>query len=180
MSQAPVMPTTQDKPSGEFNAAPSGKIFGLMAEFDTPGALMSAAERVRDAGYRWWDCHTPFAVHGLDKAMGIKPTILPILVFCAGLTGATLGMGLQWFTNGTSFNVWSGIPGIMVRGYDFFISGKPASSFPTWIPVMFELTILLAALSAVGLMFLFNGLHMMIMPQAHAGHGHDHHVEDGQ
>ncbi len=164
MSQVPVMPSTQTPAPADLETVPSGKIYGLMAEFDTPGALMSAAERVRDAGFRWWDCHTPFPVHGLDKAMGIKPTILPILVFCAGLTGTTLGMVLQWFTNGTSFNIWSGIPGIFVRGYDFFISGKPASSFPTWIPVMFELTILLAALSAVGLMLLFNGLPRLYHP----------------
>ncbi len=86
MSQAPVMPTTETSSPTDLETVPSGKIYGLMAEFDTPGTLMIAAERVRDAGYRWWDCHTPFPVHGLDKAMGIKPTILPILVFCAGLT----------------------------------------------------------------------------------------------
>lgn len=164
MSQAPVMPTTQTSSPTEPETVPSGKIYGLMAEFDNPGALMSAAERVRDAGYRWWDCHTPFAVHGLDKAMGIKPTILPLLVFGGGVTGMILGMLLQWFTNGTSFNLWSGLPGIMVRGYDFLVSGKPASSFPTWIPVMFELTILFAALTAVGLMLLFNGLPRLYHP----------------
>ena len=164
MSQAPVMPSTQTPAPADLETVPSGKIYGLMAEFDTPGALMSAAERVRDAGFRWWDCHTPFPVHGLDKAMGIKPTILPILVFCGGLTGVTLGAVLQWFTNASSFNLWSGIPGIMVRGYDFFISGKPAASVPTWIPVMFELTILFSALGAVGLMFLLNGLPRLYHP----------------
>ncbi len=164
MSQAPVMPTTETPSPADLETVPSGKIYGLMAEFDTPGALMSAAERVRDAGFRWWDCHTPFPVHGLDKAMGIKPTILPILVFCGGLTGVTLGMVLQWFTNASSFNLWSGIPGIMVRGYDFLISGKPAATVPAWIPVMFELTILFSALGAVGLMFLLNGLPRLYHP----------------
>ncbi|MCZ6835579.1 MAG: DUF3341 domain-containing protein, partial [Planctomycetota bacterium] len=93
--------------------------------------------------------------HGLDKAMGIKPTILPILVFFGGITGTMVGALLQWFTNASGFDFWAIVP---VRGYEFLISGKPLSSFPTWIPVMFELTILFAALGAVGWMLLLNGL----------------------
>jgi len=152
MTQAPAQPATSS--TGDATAAP-GKLYGLMAEFDTPAAIMAAAEKVRDAGYRWWDCHTPFPVHGMDQAMGIKPTILPILVFFGGLTGTTLGVLLQWFTNATNFDFWLLVP---VIGYDFPISGKPLSSFPTWIPVVFELTILLSALGAVGWMLLLNGL----------------------
>jgi hypothetical protein len=131
------------------------KIWGLMAEFDTPAAIFHAARRAREAGYRWFDCHTPFPVHGLDKAMGIKPTILPILVFLGGATGVVLGVILQWFTNAMSFDFWLIVP---VRGYDFLISGKPLASVPAWIPVIFEMTILLAALGCVGWMFLLNGL----------------------
>ncbi len=65
-------------------------LYGLLAEFETPAAIHEAAKRVRDEGYRWWDCHTPFPVHGLDKAMGVRDTILPWLVFAAG---ATVGVG---------------------------------------------------------------------------------------
>lgn len=136
----------------------SGKFWGLMAEFDSPADIMAAAERTREAGYRWWDCHTPFAVHGLDKAMGIKPTILPILVFFGGATGTMLAIILQWFTNASGFDMFSGLPGIFVRGYEYAISGKPLISGPAWVPVVFEITVLLSALSCVGWLLLLNGL----------------------
>lgn len=151
--------TTADRP-----APRPTKLYGLIAEFETPGDLMAAAEKVRDSGFRWWDCHTPFPVHGLDKAMGIKPTILPILAFFGGLTGCMLGLILQWFTNASSFEMPSGIPGITIQGYEYLISGKPMISGPAWIPVMFEMTILLAALGTVGWMLLLNGLPMLYHP----------------
>jgi len=138
--------------------------WGLMAEFDSVDSIFEAARRTRAAGYRWWDCHTPFPVHGLDKAMGIKPTILPILTFFGGLTGCVIGLILQWFTNATSFDVPSGIPGITIQGYAYLISGKPMLSGPAWIPVIFEMTILLAALGTVGWMLLLNGLPMFYHP----------------
>ncbi len=90
---------------------------------------------VREAGFSKWDTHTPFVVHGLDAAMGIKPTKLPFLVFGAGLTGCAAGIGLQWFTN--------------AYDYPFLISGKPIFSLPANIPVAFEMTILFAAISAL-------------------------------
>ena len=62
----------------------SERLWGYAAEFKTPADIMDAAKKVADAGYKWWDCHTPFPVHGLDTAMGVKPTILPILVSSAG------------------------------------------------------------------------------------------------
>jgi hypothetical protein len=133
----------------------------VLAEFHDPASLLHAAEKVRDAGYRWWDCHTPFPVHGLDKAMGIQRTILPLLVFGAGLTGTTVGFILQTFTNATSISLWALV---WVTGYPFLISGKPLISLPAFIPVMFELTILLAATSCVGLMLLLNGLPWLSHP----------------
>jgi Protein of unknown function (DUF3341) len=135
------------------SAAPRPKIHGVLAEFHDPASLLHAAEKVREAGYRWWDCHTPFPVHGLDKAMGIQRTILPLLVFGAGLTGTTVGFILQAFTNASSLSIWALV---WVTGYPFLISGKPLISLPAFIPVMFELTILLAATSCVGLMLLLN------------------------
>ena len=122
---------------------------------------MEAAKKVNAAGYRFWDCHVPFPVHGLDKAMGIKRTILPLLVFGAGMTGTIIGFCLQAFTNAASFSIWALV---WVTGYPFLISGKPLMSVPAWIPIIFELTILLSALSAVGLMFLMNGLPRLSHP----------------
>lgn len=135
--------------------------FGLLAEFETPAQIMRAARAVHDAGYVEWDCHTPFPVHGLDKAMGVKPTILPVLVFFCGLMGVSLGFLLQWFTNAASIEAW--FFGI-VRGYEYMISGKPMMSLPAWIPVMFETTVLFSALATVGLMLVFNGLPRLYHP----------------
>lgn len=146
---------TEPQPGGAPAVRPSEPLWGLMAEFETPGQILEAARKTRDAGYRWFDCHSPFPVHGIDQAMGIKPTILPILVFFGGLTGFFAGIVLQWFTNASAFDIWALVP---VRGYPYLISGKPLLSGPAWIPVIFELTILLSAVGCVGLMFLLNGL----------------------
>jgi hypothetical protein len=150
-------------PSTTTGSAPARRtqLHGVLAEFHDPASLLHAAEKVRDAGYRWWDCHTPFPVHGLDKAMGIQRTILPLLVFGAGLTGTTLGFILQAFTNASSISLWALV---WVTGYPFLISGKPFLSLPAFIPVMFELTILLSATSCVGLMLLLNGLPWLSHP----------------
>ena len=138
-----------------------GGLFGLLAEFETPAAIMDAADKVREAGYRWWDCHTPFPVHGLDKVMGIRATILPLLVFGAGLTGTTIGFVLQWFTNATDFHFWLIVP---VTGYDFLVSGKPFFSLAVYPIVCFELTVLFAAIGAVVLMLVLNGLPQLYHP----------------
>lgn len=139
----------------------SEKLYGLLAEFETPAAIMTAAGAVREAGYRWWDCHTPFPVHGLDKAMGVQRTILPWLVMGAGATGAVVGFVLQWFTNATSFRAWALL---WVRGYDYLVSGKPALSAVVYPVVMFELTVLFAAVGCVVLLLLLNKLPQLYHP----------------
>ena len=123
---------------------------GYLAEFDSVDAILAAAEKVRDAGYRRWDTHTPFPVHGMDDAMGIRPTILPWLVAAGGVMGLLGGLALQIYTN--SIN------------YPFFISGKPLVSLPAFIPVIFECTILVAAFTAVFGMLLLNKLPMLYNP----------------
>src|SRR5262245_46214374 len=85
--------------------------YGVLAEFADPGALYRACEKVRDAGYTKWDAHSPFPVHGLDQAMGIKRSILPWIVLGMGLTGAVSGFGLQ---------AW-----VHTSAYPLVISGKP-------------------------------------------------------
>jgi hypothetical protein len=145
---------------GRSVGAESGRLYGLMAEFNTPADLVHAAERVRAAGYKWWDCHTPFPVHGLDKAMGVRPTILPVLVFFCGMTGTLLALGLQILTNSTQINV----PALFLHGYPFPVSGKPFNSLPAFIPVTFELTVLLSALGTVICLLLLNGLPRLYHP----------------
>jgi len=128
----------------------SAGLYGLVASFDKIDEFLDAVTKVRDAGFSKWDTHTPFVVHGLDAAMGIKPTKLPFLVFGAGLTGCAAGIGLQWFTN--------------VYDYPFLISGKPIFSLPANIPVAFEMTILFSAISALVGMLAFNGLPQLSHP----------------
>ena len=120
------------------------KIFGLLAEFDTPQAIYHACEEVRDAGYTKWDSYTPFPVHGLDKAMGLKASKVPWVSLVAGVTGASLGMILQWW--------------IATSGYETVISGKPFFSFQAFVPVTFELGILFGGLGTALGMFHFNRL----------------------
>jgi hypothetical protein len=111
------------------------KKFGLLAEYDTPAAVFKACEKIRDAGYKRWDSHTPFPVHNLDKAMGLKPSVLPFIVFACGMTGAACGLLLQW---------WSS-----TIAYPLVIAGKPLFSFQANVPVTFELGILFSAFGAV-------------------------------
>ncbi len=111
------------------------KIYGLLAEYDTPAEVFHACEKVRDAGYSKWDAHTPFAVHGLDSAMGLKPSVLPWIVFVSGMTGASGLMFLQW---------WSS-----VLAYPIIIAAKPLFSYQANVPVTFEGAILFSAFAAV-------------------------------
>lgn len=120
------------------------KFYGLLAEYDTPGQLVAAAEQVRDAGYRKWDCHSPFPIHGIDPAMGIRPTILPLLVFGAGMTGTALAILMQWW-----MNAWE---------WQWIVSGKPYFSLPQQIPIAFELTVLLAGFTSFLGMWALNKL----------------------
>jgi hypothetical protein len=121
-----------------------------LASFDLVDEFLAAATRVRDAGYTRWDAHSPFVIHGLDSAMGVKKTVLPYIVFAAGLTGAAAGILLQWWTN--AFD------------YPFLISGKPLFSLPANIPVIFEMTILFAAISALIGMLALNRLPQLYHP----------------
>jgi hypothetical protein len=130
---------------------------GYMAEFDTVEGVVTAAEKVRDAGYQRWDVHSPFPIHGIDGAMGIKPTILPWIVLGMGLTGLAAGIGLELFTNSFQHND-------VLPGYPFLISGKPLVSFPAFVPVFFETTVLLSAFGAVFGMLGLNKLPMLYNP----------------
>lgn len=134
-----------------MSAAPAGKtLWGIVAAFSSADDLIRGAKVVRDAGYTKWDAHAPFPVHGLDDAMGVKPTILPWLVLGAGLTGCGLGFLMQWWMNG--------------HDYKLIIAGKPFNSFTSDIPVMFEVTILFAALTTFFGMMALNKLPELAHP----------------
>jgi hypothetical protein len=120
------------------------EIYGLMAEFDSSTELVAAAEMVRDAGYTKTDAYSPFPIHEIDKALGIKRTILPYLVFAGGVTGCLSGLALQYFTH--------------VIDYPIIVGGRAYFSLPAFVPPAYELTILLASFTAVFGMLLLNGL----------------------
>jgi hypothetical protein len=133
-----------------LNPLPPGPCFGVVAEFGSPADLYHACERVRDAGFTRWDAHTPFPVHGLEGAMGLKRSLLPWIVLVAGLTGAALGFLLQLWVHTTA--------------YPLVISGKPLNSWPAFIPITFELGVLFAAFGAVFGMLGLNRLPMHYHP----------------
>lgn len=128
----------------------TGPLYGLLAEFDTAPALVHAVTRVRDAGFRHWDVHTPFPVHGMDDAMGIRGTRLPFLVLGGGITGLGLATLMQWWMNAVD--------------YPFLISGKPLFGLPANIPIMFELTVLFSAFATFFGMWGLNGMPKLYHP----------------
>lgn len=129
-------------------------IFGVIGQFDDVTSLMKAARAVRQAGYTRTDAYTPFPVHGLDDELGVKKTKLPMIVLTAGIIGALTGFGMQYFA--------------MAIHYPLNIGGKPLNSWPAFIPITFEVTVLFASLSAVIGMLALNGLPQPYHPVFHA------------
>lgn len=128
----------------------SNNTFGLVARFDSPVAVLHAAEEVRDAGYKNWDVITPFPIHGMDAAMGLRRSLVPRFTLTGGITGFTLGMlGIAYM------NAWN---------YPLAVGGKPMFSPIFAFPVSYELTILLSAFGTIGGMFLLNRLPMHYHP----------------
>jgi Protein of unknown function (DUF3341) len=117
------------------------KLYGVMAEFETPEQLLAAARKARDSGYKNIDAFTPFPIEGLSQAIGFRWTAVPLITLIGGIGGGLTGFGLQYWCSAIS--------------YPINIGGRPLNSWPAFIPVTFELTVLGAALfSVVGMMAL--------------------------
>ena len=119
-------------------------VYGLMAEFEQPVALISAARRAREAGYTRMDAYSPYPVEGLADALGFKRTMVPLIVLIGGVVGCIGGFLLQYWLSGSY--------------YPINVGGRPLNSWPSFIPITFEMTVLVAALSAVLGMLALNGL----------------------
>jgi hypothetical protein len=123
----------------------SGKdVYGVMAEFKTPGDLYHAAEKVRDAGFKKWDVYSPFPVHGMEEAMGLPATKLPLIVASIGLTGAALGFLFQYWVTAVDYKI--------------VVQGKPYDAWQPLVPVTFEIGVLFTAFTALLGMLAFNAL----------------------
>ena len=113
---------------------PPEKPYGIVGYFNQPAEIYKACESLRDAGYKDFDAYTPFPVHGLEIAMGLKPSRLPWIVFACGCTGGSLAVLMMIY-----MNVWD---------YPLVIGGKPFLTIPSYVPITFELTILFSAFGA--------------------------------
>lgn len=120
------------------------KTYAIIGQFDTTSDLIHGAEKVRDAGFRHWDVHTPFPVHGMDKAMGLRRSPVGYIAGISGFIGGAFALWLQWYTSAVDYPV--------------VIAGKPFFSYQAFVPVTFGLTILFAAIGAVVGMLMLNRL----------------------
>jgi Protein of unknown function (DUF3341) len=118
--------------------------YGVMAEFDTPTEVVAAARRVHEAGYRRIDAFSPYPIEELSEAIGVHSTRMPLIVLIGGIVGGLTGYLLQYYT--------------LVLDYPLNVGGKPPHSWPAFIPITFEMTVLGAGLSAVFGMLALNGL----------------------
>jgi hypothetical protein len=135
MSSAAAMPNASPRPA---------RLFGVLAEFRNPADVYHAAEKVRDAGYTKWDVHSPFPIHGIERAMGLGDSRLGwIALFCA-ISGAFGGFALQYW--------------IHMFAYPLLIAGKPLVAYPAYVPVTFEPGILFTAFGCLLGMMALNGL----------------------
>ena len=126
--------------------AENRKIYGFGAEFGSPADLIAAAEKIRDAGFKKWDVHTPFPVHGMDQAMGLGKSWLSAPVLGGGFTGFSTAVGLTF------------IPSFIL--YPMIVHGKPYNPMtaPAFFPIMFELTILFSAFTIIGTLLVMSQL----------------------
>lgn len=126
------------------------RIYGLLAEFKGPDELVEAAKKAYQAGYRKLDAYSPFPIEGLSEELGMRNTRLPWIVLGGGIIGAVAGYFMQYYS--------------MVIDYPINVGGRPLHSWPAFIPITFELSILFAVIAAVLGMFALNGLPMPYHP----------------
>ncbi|MFN0132632.1 MAG: DUF3341 domain-containing protein [Phycisphaerales bacterium] len=132
------------RPAPRFVTESGAEVYGVLAEFHTPSSVYQAAEKVRDKGFTRWDVFTPFPIHGIEEAMGVKRTILPVIMACGAFTGTFLALLMQW---------WMG-----AIDYPTVVQGKPHAAWEPWVPITFELSILLGSFTVLIAMLMLNGL----------------------
>ncbi|MDF1809541.1 MAG: DUF3341 domain-containing protein [Phycisphaerales bacterium] len=141
---ADYFPMLLRKQAPKFVTESGNPVYGIVAEFDETPKVFKAAAQVRDAGYSKWDVHTPFPIHDMEEAMGIKTTKLPLMAGGAALTGLCIAVVLQWGTTDIL--------------YPTVVQGKPFEAWQPFVPIMFELAILCTAFMCIFGMLALNGL----------------------
>ncbi|MFG0283680.1 MAG: DUF3341 domain-containing protein [Phycisphaerales bacterium JB039] len=143
MAISDYMPFLPPRPA-RFKTEDGAPVYGVMAEFHTTPEVFAAAEQVRDAGFSKWDVYAPFPIHDIDEAMGMKRTPLPLIVAIGGFTGVGLAVLMQWWMTAVD--------------YPLVVQGKNYRDWEPWVPIMFELGVLLASFSSLLGMMALNGL----------------------
>lgn len=138
------------KQSKIYKTPQGATVYGMMAEFATPADTFHAAEKMRDAGYKNWDVYAPFPIHGIDEAMGLKTSRVPLVTGIVGIGGACLGYFFQWWVSN--------------MGYFTVVQGKPGDAWESFVPVTFEIGVLFTAFTALLSMLAFNMLPMWYHP----------------
>lgn len=131
------------RPPAKYVTPEGAEVYGVLAIYDTPYAVYHAAEKVRDAGFDRWDVHAPFPIHGIEDAMGMRRTRLPIMVGALAFTGTALAYLMQWW---------------MSMDYPLLVQGKPPDAWQPYVPILFELSVLLGSFTAIFAMLSINGL----------------------
>ncbi|MBK7404319.1 MAG: DUF3341 domain-containing protein [Phycisphaerales bacterium] len=131
-------------PKARFVTERGEPVWGVMAQFDDTAGAFHAAEKMRDAGFRRWDLHAPFPIHGIEGAMGFKRTILPFLVLGGTFTGVATAVGMQWW--------------ISAIDYPLVVQGKPFGAWEPFTMIIFELGVLFSAFASLFIMLALNGL----------------------
>jgi hypothetical protein len=116
----------------------------VLGEFAEEAALVAAARALREQGWKGLDAHTPVPVHGIDEALGLRRSVVPLIALVGGLTGTAAGVGMQWWMNAVD--------------YPLNVGGRALISPPTWVPIAFETTVALAAISIVAGLLALGGL----------------------
>lgn len=143
-SAADYFPMLMRKGAPRFVTESGKPVYAIVAEFDETPKVFKAAKLVRDAGYSKWDVHSPFPIHDMEEAMGIKATKLPLMAGAAAIAGVSIAVLLQW---GTSAYL-----------YPMVVQGKPFEAWQPFVPIMFELGVLLTAFMCIFGMLALNGL----------------------
>ena len=141
---AEYFPMLLRKPAPRYVSERGARVHGMIAEFTEVPSVFHAAEMVRDAGYSRWDVHSPFPIHDMEEAMGVRPTKLPLMAGGAAIAGVAFAMFLQWGTTDVL--------------YPLVVQGKPFDAWEPFMPIMFELGVLFTAFMCLFGMLALNGL----------------------